>query len=84
MGDDPDAPRVAHRDVDVHVGDPDVACNARAPPDRHGRRHARAEGLAMPRHRTYSTRRAVVTQQVEAAAAAADARRQGERQPQAS
>ena len=30
VGDDLDAPRVAHRDVDVHVGDPDVALGAAA------------------------------------------------------
>ena len=83
VGDDLDAPRVAHRDVDVHVGDP-VACNARAslPADTGDGMLERKGSRCQDTGR--SARRAVVTQRVEAAAAATDARRQGERQPQAS
>ena len=84
VGDDLDAPRVAHRDVDVHVSDPDVACNARAslPTDAGDGMLERKSSRCQDTGR--SARRAVVTERVEAAAAAADARRQGERQPQAS
>ena len=84
VGDDLDAPRVAHRDVDVHVSVPDVACNARAslPTDAGDGMFERKGSRCQDTGR--SARRAVVTQRVEAAAAAADARRQGERQRQAS
>ena len=84
VGDDLDAPRVAHSDVDVHIGDPNVACNACAslPTDTGDSIFERKGARCQESGR--SARRAVVTQRVEAAAAAADARRQGERQPQAS
>ena len=84
VSDDLDAPRVAHRDVDVHVGDTDVACNAFAslPTDTGDGMLERKGSRCQDTGR--GARRAVVTQRVEAAAAAADARSQGERQPQAS
>ena len=78
VGDDLDAPRVAHRDVDVQVSDPDVACNARAslPTDAGDGMLVRKGSRCQDTGR--SARRAVVTKRVEAAAAAADARRQGD------